>query len=424
MTTGRPLESRLHHVIGDIARGPYPDYIDDVLAGTARRRQRPAWTFPERWPPMDIAAQPLQNARRVPWRGLALVALLILALAGALILAGGAFPRVAPPFGRAGNGVVAFAADGDIRAVDVKTGKVTTLIGGPELDRGPIFSRDGTRVVFLRSENQLFVARADGTGLVAVTEKSFRLELWGFSPDGRFVTAIDQVGGVPQILVAPSDGSAPPRHFDVGSTTGDGPPQFRADGSEIVFVGRPTGAMFRGVYAVDPTTGKVRTIVEGSVGADVHVANVSPDGSRIAYGTFDTREADISAVVHVIGADGTGDRVLDLGPDGVLAMAPNDWSNDGTRLIVFRSYNADGTAARSAVIPVDGSGPGIEIECPAGMEAAADCSGDWTWSPDDSTLIGIVSSDPAQLLAEPATGRLRPATWGGSGDLSWQRLAP
>ena len=43
--------------------GPYPDYIDDVLATTAQRRQRPAWTFPERWLPMDITTHASRRPR-------------------------------------------------------------------------------------------------------------------------------------------------------------------------------------------------------------------------------------------------------------------------------------------------------------------------------------------------------------------------
>ena len=32
MTTERRLERDLPHILGDLAMGPYPDYIDDVLA--------------------------------------------------------------------------------------------------------------------------------------------------------------------------------------------------------------------------------------------------------------------------------------------------------------------------------------------------------------------------------------------------------
>ena len=53
MTTGQRLERDLPQILGELATRPYPDYIDDVLATTARARQRPASTFPERWLPMN-----------------------------------------------------------------------------------------------------------------------------------------------------------------------------------------------------------------------------------------------------------------------------------------------------------------------------------------------------------------------------------
>jgi len=62
MTTERRLERDLPQILGDLAMGPYPDYIDDVLATTAQRRQRPAWTFPERWLPMDIVTSRVPTA--------------------------------------------------------------------------------------------------------------------------------------------------------------------------------------------------------------------------------------------------------------------------------------------------------------------------------------------------------------------------
>jgi len=48
MTTQRRARDVLPPVLDDLARGSYPDYIDDVLAGTGHRRQRPAWTPPSK----------------------------------------------------------------------------------------------------------------------------------------------------------------------------------------------------------------------------------------------------------------------------------------------------------------------------------------------------------------------------------------
>jgi hypothetical protein len=51
MTAVTRLERDLPAILGDLSAGPAPDYLDDVFGRTGRSRQRPAWTFPERWLP-------------------------------------------------------------------------------------------------------------------------------------------------------------------------------------------------------------------------------------------------------------------------------------------------------------------------------------------------------------------------------------
>lgn len=376
---------------------------------------------------MDIAAQPVRGVRRVPWRGLALVGLLAIALAGALVLAGGS-RRAAPPFGRAANGVVAFAADGEIKTVDPAVGKATTLIPGPETDHAPVFSRDGTRFVFGRGATtdtealDLIAARSDGTQLVTLTRGPLvGLTGWQFSPDGRFVTAAVGVGDLAKLVIVPSDGSAPPRLIDLRVTVNASGPQYRPDGSEILFVGKPNGSRFAGVHAFDPATGAVRTIVEGSAAAEVWGASWSPDGSRVAYEVSDPGTTDSAHWTHVIAADGTGDVQL-AAPADVLGVDGLAWSNDGTRIVVVESTNQGKLANRSAVVSVDGTGRRVVLDCAHG---GFDCSGNFrSWSPDDSSLIGSIDEGSAHYLADPVTGRLRRAAWGGAGEPAWQRLAP
>jgi hypothetical protein len=48
---------QLHAALGDVGGPARPDYLPDIVAQAGRIRQRPAWTFPERWLPMDIAVR-------------------------------------------------------------------------------------------------------------------------------------------------------------------------------------------------------------------------------------------------------------------------------------------------------------------------------------------------------------------------------
>src|SRR6476661_10341947 len=134
MTTERRLTRDLPEILGDLATAPYPDYIDDVLATSATIRQRPAWTFPERWLPMvDLVRQPVL-VPRLPWRSIALAVVVLLALLAAAAVYIGSQQRVPPPFGPARNGLVAYDAGGDIYTADPVTGVATAIVSGPALD--------------------------------------------------------------------------------------------------------------------------------------------------------------------------------------------------------------------------------------------------------------------------------------------------
>ena len=57
MTSEARFERQLPAILEDLYLGPSPDYRDEVLATAVRTRQRPAWTFPGRWLPMDITTR-------------------------------------------------------------------------------------------------------------------------------------------------------------------------------------------------------------------------------------------------------------------------------------------------------------------------------------------------------------------------------
>jgi len=192
MPTDR-FERRLPGLLTELAEPRTPDYFDDLLQQTARTRQRPAWSFLERWLPMvDIARQPVL-APRLPWRpiGLGLVLLALLAAIVAALVVGGR-PNLPLPFGPARNGLVAYVSGGDIYTVDPATGDSTAIVRGLQTDSDPRWSRDGTRLAFERKTNGgsgpglLYVARADGSDLVQLTPEPLSgIDDYSFSPDGK-----------------------------------------------------------------------------------------------------------------------------------------------------------------------------------------------------------------------------------------------
>ena len=112
------IERRPPEILTRISAPQVPDYTDDILGLTARRRQRPGWTFPGRWLPMDITA-PRPTVARTQWRPIGIVILLILALAAAAVVyIGSRPPRLAPFFGPAANGSFVYVTARDIYIAD------------------------------------------------------------------------------------------------------------------------------------------------------------------------------------------------------------------------------------------------------------------------------------------------------------------
>ena len=87
MTSPRRFEMDLPARLSDLYMGGTPDYRDDLVRLTARTRQRHAWTFPERWLPMDIAARSIPKPS-IAWRTIAVLVVIgtLVALAvGAIV---------------------------------------------------------------------------------------------------------------------------------------------------------------------------------------------------------------------------------------------------------------------------------------------------------------------------------------------------
>lgn len=436
MTSDRRFEQDLPDLLAQLAPGPAPDYRDDIVRQTARIRQRPAWTFPERWLPMTAVTSRAAAALRFPVRIVALVALLIIAMVVSALLIAGSRPRLPAPFGLAANGHVAYAADGDIYTADPVSGASTAVVTGPETDLAPAWSRDGTHLVFERKVSgttgfgELYVASSDGREVIAVTPEP-RLELasYAFSPDGRqvvFTSGPEDLVTVSgsadtELWIANVDGSGL-RRLDVG--IGVRWPSYRApDGAEIVFTDDAAPAVGNGLYAVDVASGVVRTILAPTPGVGRDVVSVAPDGSRIAYSASTTDPDRNTYRVHVVAADGTGDVPLPLPAAATFQDAPA-WSNDGTRLVVVRGYGARNEDMALAAVPADGSGTGVETA--RGLTGCCDTANEW--APNDRSIltlpIDLHGRPVQQLLWDPSTGESQPAPYVATSEPAWQRRAP
>jgi dipeptidyl aminopeptidase/acylaminoacyl peptidase len=400
-----------------VTRVPY-DVRRPAIARLAERR------LPSAVP----SASPL--TRFAAWRSLGAVVVLALLLIGlvlGVLLVAGSAPRVPPPFGRAANGNVAYAAEGDLYTVDLVTGRSQAIVTGPETDTDPVWSLDGSRLVFRRSivgepGERLFVARADGSGIVLITpEPLSSIAGYAFSPDGRRIVVVSGLTG--DVTIANSDGTGL-RTLDVsfgGCVFANGcEPSFRPpDGAEIVLVG---GANSR-LYVVDATDSRVRILAVAPEGGGVIAPRWSPDGALIAYGRWQSARA-LTIQTHIVAADGTGDRVLEA-PPGAMWNGRPVWSNDGTRLAIVRGYGPGHERDVLAVVSAPAGGRGIET-APSVFDQPIDIP-PIEWAPDDTSILltPFTAGRPDhQVFVDALTGRASRTPWATDSRPAWQRLAP
>ena len=122
MNPNEPFEERLSSALADLVQPLSSDYLPDLVVRTRRVRQRPAWTFPERWFPMTVitrrASPSTLGGLRVAL-GLGAAILLALIIAIGMLLATGSSPtsQVTMPQ----NGLIAYELDGDIWVADPDT---------------------------------------------------------------------------------------------------------------------------------------------------------------------------------------------------------------------------------------------------------------------------------------------------------------
>ena len=436
------FERHLREALREEAGLERPDYLSDVLLRSVDARQRPAWTFPERWIPMSLVSSRAVPTPRVPWRVLAVAAILIV-LALAATLFAGSRRHVPAPFGLAANGFVAYAKNGDIYTADPVTGKATAVVTGNAQDSEPVWSRDGSTLAFLRQvgngNGQLMIAASDGSGMRPITQALPDLGAYAY-PDTRNVSIAfsPDGGGVAFTLGNTNDKSlwvadvlqGVARRLPVGLNIDPytEPAWLPPAGDEILFqaqVGNGTAEdYYGGLYAVDVHSGHVRPIVKPTPGFGVGVGVVSPDGTRIAYSRSNNQITDRNSYeVHVVNSDGTGDATLPMPASAVFQDRPI-WSNDGKRLVIVRGYATHNQDTRLAIVPADGSNTGVETK----PQITGCCDTVMDWSPDDSTIL-VLPEDlngnmTPQLLIDPTTGASTDASWNGVSLPAWQRLAP
>jgi dipeptidyl aminopeptidase/acylaminoacyl peptidase len=379
-------------------RGPR-EGLERALAATRRVGQRPGWTLPERWLPVQLTMTRTRAQR--PIFAVVLLALLTVALVATALYIGSQRRELPPPLFR--NGAVVYAADGDLFIADQLGGTSRPLVAGPDADSNPVFSPQGDRLAFVRESpnwlsSQIMTVRLDGSDIKELTTVAG----WGvhlaWAPDGSSLMASALSARCEctwEHHIIETDGSGK-RLIDAATETASGPAAWRPGGRQIGYLGWREDTLT--AYVADANETNVRRSAIGPTrppteweGLESQGLDWSPSGRSLAFTSGHSDDVGQVSIVD-IDEDGalTDVRQVKLDPESAAVSAPS-WSPDGSRLAVVVMRDA---ALRVAIVNEDGSGyrlvgpevddrRAISLNWPDLEQPAIDL----TWAPDGRSVV-------------------------------------
>lgn len=422
MTANERLELAMTDWLHDDAARRVPDHLDEVLATTSTTRQRPAWSSPERWLPVDTAFRP--RLFQTPRLGqVVLVGAIILALLGALLLyAGSRQPHLPPPFGLARNGPELAWSSGDIVQTQAD-GTWRPLIGGPDDDLAPIPTRDGTRMSFLRSVDEhtvyLMVANIDGSAVRQVLPDRLTDADWfEWSADGRQLAMVNSVRDMRTLTIVDVDGGTT-TNLDLGDLSVDNdvfwlPP----DGSRLIFTAQPNVKDSpRAIYTVRPDGTDLTPVSTAKTDQASYLGvDVAPDGKTVSFWNYETDPSGIGDSSHVHFLDlATGQDQRVTFDSSAIGETDLHFSPDGIHVVLQHET----TEAQLEIATRDRTGPTLLV----GPKFSVDADANYGFTPDGKTVF-LAFSFAKPYYFDVATGAQTRGAASIESFAGYTRLAP
>jgi Tol biopolymer transport system component len=249
----------------------------------------------------------------------------------------------------------------DLYILNLGTGEATRLltaagVGGMH----PSGSSDGTRVAFVRTDNQftseIFIVNRTGDGLTNVSNSAATDIMPAWSPAGGRIAFVTDRAGLQDIFVVNTDGTGLRRITPVDpapAVTTEWWPAWSSGnypgGQVIAYSSTIDGTADIWTIKVDVTPA-APTKLTSTPDGDIH-PTFSPDGSKIAFERHDVNTGEGDIVILTIGTGALqtvhlpGQQLTPAwSPDGsLIAFASN---HDGDADLEIYTMNADGTDVR------------------------------------------------------------------------------
>ncbi len=219
----------------------------------------------------------------------------------------------------------------DIWIYDVVRGNSTPLTVDPAVDVYPLWTRDGTRVVFSSTRNgtrNLFWRDANGIGSVdPLTPSPYTQSAWSWSPDGRLFISQDNPGTSFDIaIVSSEDGDS--AEVLIQSPAGEYWADLSPDGNWLAFVSSRSGqteVYVRPFPDVDSTEWTISTDGGGQPKWSLNSRELFyRDGSAVMAVVYDTEPTFSPGIPDTLFVGdyiySTGRKSYDVAPDGRFLM--------------------------------------------------------------------------------------------------------